>query len=170
MNIFSTNKNIRLVKKVLRQDIFQLDYHVRIKKIREIWLGMVNTTYNSIKDMIVKLQEMKGISKLNFHKYISNYYDEMKHRNFQTEEVPFSKNAQGISTIYHEVLLLMKFLQNKPQVKKMNINYYDLYYTIIKNRDEKKIMNDNENDYNNPIDFITPNHYIGIKPREKIMK
>ena len=32
----------------------------------------------------------------------------------------------GISKIYHEVLLLMKFQQTKPQGKNMNINYYDL--------------------------------------------
>ena len=50
----------------------------------------------------------------------------MKKRNFQSQEDPFAKNAQGISKIYHEVLLLMKFLQNKPQVKNMNINYYGL--------------------------------------------
>ena len=46
----------------------------------------------------------------------------MKHRNFQTEEDTFAKNAQGISKIYHEVLLVMKFLQTKPHVKKMKIN------------------------------------------------
>ena len=44
----------------------------------------------------------------------------MKHRNFQTQEDPSSKNAQGVSKIYHEVLLLMKFLQTKPQVKIIN--------------------------------------------------
>ena len=49
----------------------------------------------------------------------------MKNRNFQTQEDPFAKNAQGISKIYHEVLLLMKFLQTKPQVKNMNNNYYN---------------------------------------------
>ena len=59
----------------------------------------------------------------------------MKHKNFQTQEDPFSKDAQGASRIYHDVLLLMKFLQTKPQVKNMNIYYYDLYYTVIKNRD-----------------------------------
>ena len=31
----------------------------------------------------------------------------------------------------------MKFLQTKPQVKIMNVIYYDLYYTVIKNRKEK---------------------------------
>ena len=36
----------------------------------------------------------------------------------------------------------MKFLQTKPSVKNMNINYYDLFYTVIKNRDDKEIVND----------------------------
>ena len=36
------------------------------------------------------------------------------------DEDHFAKNAQGISKIYHELLLLLKFLQTKPQVKNMN--------------------------------------------------
>ena len=52
----------------------------------------------------------------------------------------------------------------------MNINYYDLYFTVIKNRDEKEIVNnkyeDNKNDYINLNEFFTPNHNISIKPRE----
>ena len=107
--------------------------------------------------MINKLQQLKGMTKLKFYKTISNYYDEMKQKTFQTQEDPFVKNAQEISKIYHEVMMLMKFLQTKPQVKNMNINYYDLYFTIIRNRDEK---DKNENDYINYHDFIIPNHYI----------
>ena len=68
----------------------------------------------------------------------------------------------------------MKFLQTKPQVKNMNIDYYNLYYTVIKTRDENKDIDyQNENDYIDYIDindFITPNHYIGINPRETILK
>ena len=98
----------------------------------------------------------------------------MKNRNFKTQEDPFSRNAQGISKIYHEVLLLMKFLQTKPQVKNMNINYYDLYYTVIRTRDENKDIDNqyesDENDYIKFNDIIIPNHYIEIKPRETIMK
>ena len=132
---------------------------------------MVNTTYNTTEDMINKLQSLKGKTKLKFYKNISNYYIEMKNKNFQTHhEDPFSKNAQGISKIYHEVLLLMEFLQNKPQVKNMNINYHDLYYTIIKTREEDKdIDNRHENDDKDYIslnDVIKPNHYVGIKSRE----
>ena len=53
----------------------------------------------------------------------------------------------------------------------MNINYYDLYYTVIKNRNEKETLidKDNENDYINFNDFI-PNHYVDIKPSETILK
>ena len=73
-------------------------------------MNMVNTTYNSIEDMINKLQELKGKTKLQFHKNISKYYHEMKNKICQTQQDPFAKNAQGISKIYHEVLLLLKFL------------------------------------------------------------
>ena len=130
---------------------------------------MANTTYNSSEDMINKLQSLKGKTKLKFYKNISNYYIEMKNKNFQTNnQDPFSRNSQSISKIYHEVLLLMKFLQTKSQVKNMNIKYYDLYYTVIKTRDgNKDIDNQYDNDENDYIDInnfiITPNHYIGRK-------
>ena len=90
----------------------------------------------------------------------------MKNKNFQTQQHPFAKNAQGISKIYHEVILLMKFLQTKPQIKNMNFTFCDLYFTVTKFRDENKdIDNEYEDDYNG---FITPNQYDGIKPRETI--
>ena len=63
----------------------------------------------------------------------------------------FYKGVQGVGKIYHEVLILMNFLLTKPQIKNMYNNYYDLYCTVIKNRDEKQIVGDenkiNENDY-----------------------
>ena len=93
---------------------------------------------------------------------------------FQIEEDPFSKNVQSLVGIYHELLLLMKILQTKPQVKNMKVKYYDLYYTVIKIRDEKKfVKNKNENNesiYLNYEDFIMPNHKISIKPRETFLK
>ena len=92
---------------------------------------------------------------------------EKQNGNFHIEGDVFSENAQGISKIYHEVLLLMKLLQAKPQVKNMNIEYYDLYYTVIKNKDDKENVTnkykDNEIDYINLNDFFTPNPYIGRK-------
>ena len=98
-------------KKVQRQE---RDFSTRLKyankKIREIWMNMVNTTYNSTQDMIIKLQQLKGKTKLKFYKNISNYYKEMKNTIFQTQEDLFSGSAQGISKIYHELLLLMLFL------------------------------------------------------------
>ena len=61
----------------------------------------------------------------------------------------------------------MTFLQTKPQVKKINNNFYDWFYTVIKNKNDKEnVNNKNENietDYIHSNDFRTPNHYIGIK-------
>ena len=115
-------------KKVRTQDqYFSTRLPYANKKLRGIYYSMVNTTYKSTDDMINKLQGLKGKTKLKIYKNISNYYDEMKYKNFRFEENPFSKNAEGISKIYHEVSLLMKFSQTKPEVKNMNINYYDLY-------------------------------------------
>ena len=160
-------------KSVLRQDH---DFSTRLnyanKKIREVYINMVNTNYNSTEDMINKLQSLKGKTKLKFYKNINNYYIEMKNKIFQTNnQDPFSRNSQGISRIYHEVLLLMKVLQTKPQVKNMNNNYFDLYYTVIKTRDENKntdIQYDyDENDYINFNDFIIPDHNIS---RETILR
>ena len=128
-------------------------------------MNMVKTKYNSTEVIINKLQQLKGKTKLKFYKNISNYYDNM---NIKFDEDLFAKNAQSISKIYHEVLKLMKFLQTKPEVKNMNINFYDLYYTVIKNRDEKEIVvNQYENDFISWNDVIIPNHYVGIKGREK---
>ena len=122
---------------------------------------MVNTTYNSTEDMINKLKFLKGKTMLEFYKIIFNYYDENINRNFQFEEDPFSKIVQGFTKIYHEVLLFRKFLQTKPQDKNMIIIYYDLYYTVIKNTDEKEnVDNQYEIDYIIFNDII-PNHYIG---------
>ena len=84
--------------------------------------------------------------------------------NFQFQEDPLSKGARGISKTYQEVLLLKNFLQTKPQVKKMNVNSYDLYYTVIKNREDNKIVNnkyeDKEFDYIYFSDFVTRNQHI----------
>ena len=43
-----------------------------------------------------------------------------------------------------EVMLLLKLLQTKLQVKIKDIIFYDLYHTVIKNRDDKEIVNDDE--------------------------
>ena len=133
---------------------------------------MIIATYNSTEDMKDKLQSLKGKTKLNFYKNIKKYYVEMKNRNFQTQD-PFSKNGQSVNKIFHEVLLLMKFLQTKSQVKNMNFNYFDLYYSVTKTRDENRDIDDQyENDENDYINFndIVPNHYIGIKNNNEILR
>ena len=171
--IFNKQRH-QIDKKVLRQDKgFSTRLNYSNKKIRDIWMNMVITKYNSTEDMINNLQLFKGKVKLKFYKNISIYYDEMKHKNFQTQEDPFSRNTQSISKIYHEVLLLMKFLQTKPQVKNMNINYRDLYFTVIRTRDGNKVIDNqyenDESDYNNFNDIV-PNLYVGIKPRETTLR
>ena len=56
----------------------------------------------------------------------------------------------------------------------MNFNYYDFYYTVIKNRNDKEKVNyeygNKENDYINFNDPITPNHYIGIKNNNEMLR
>ena len=108
--------------KVRRQDYYfatRLNY--ADKKIREFWMNMVNTTYNTTEDMNNKLQSLKSKTNSKFYKNISNYYDGMSFKNFKFQQYPFSKNVEGIIKTYHEVSLLMKFLQIKPQIKNMNI-------------------------------------------------
>ena len=121
-------------------------------KIREIYISIANFSED---DIIENLQLIKGGIKLKFYKNISDYYKEMKNKNFQSNKIdPFSKNAKGIGKIYHEVLLLMEFSQTKPDIKNMNFNYVDLYYTVIKTRDgNKNIDNQYENDYHDYIDI-----------------
>ena len=106
---------------------------------------------------------------LNFYKNLSNYYHELNIKNFKFEQDLVSKNAEVIIKTYHEVLLLIKFLQTTLQVRNMNIVYYDLYYTVIKNRKDKVIADD-QYDYLNFNDFITPNHYIGIENHKEILR
>ena len=43
-----------------------------------------------------------------------------------------------------------------------------MYYTVIKTRDDKN--ENSRNVYINLHDFITPHQYVGIKPRETILK
>ena len=124
-------------------------------------MNMDNTTYKSTEDVINYPEEIKGKTKLKIFKNISLYYNNM---NIKVVEDPFARNAQGLSKIDHEVLLLMKFLQTKSQVKNMNINQFDLYYTVIKYGDENdNVDHKNENNENVYFDFneIVPNHNIG---------
>ena len=156
-------------RKVLRQDhYFSTGLPYANKKIREIYYSMVITTYNSTEDMINKLQSFKNRKKIKFYKNSCKYYDNM---NIRMDEDPSARKAQGFSKFFNEILLLMKILQTKPQVKNRNFNFYDLHYTVDRNRGEKEVV-DNQfvNDSNNFNDFITSNHYIGNEKNNKILK
>ena len=59
----------RIDRKVLRQDRgFSTRINYANKKIREIRMNMVNTNYNLTEDMINKLQQLKGKTRLNIYK------------------------------------------------------------------------------------------------------
>ena len=66
------NQKHQTDKNVLRQD---RDYSSRLnyanKKIRDIWMNMVNTKYNSTEDLIDKLQQLKGKTNLKFYENIN---------------------------------------------------------------------------------------------------
>ena len=50
----------------------------------------------------------------------------------QFEEDSFSKNSKGIAFIMHKAWFVMECLQTKLQVKSENIDWFGLYYTILK--------------------------------------
>ena len=58
----------------------------------------------------------------------------------------------------------------------MNSKYYDLSYTVIKNREgkgnveEQEKINVVESDYNIDKDFIMPNHHVAIKASETTLR
>ena len=93
---------------------------------------------------------------------------------FNLKRMFFIKSAPGITKNYHEVLLILKILQTKPQVKNMNIKYYDFYFTVNKNRDDNQIVSEehenNEKDHINYDDSSTPNSYIGRKSDDVMLR
>ena len=50
-------------------------------------MNMINTNYNSTEDMIIKLQSLKGKTKLKFYKNISNYYTKRKNKIFKIKKI-----------------------------------------------------------------------------------
>ena len=90
--------------------------------------------------------------------------------NIRMDENPFARNIQGFSKHYHEVLILLRFLQTKPLVKKKNITFFVIYYTVNKNRNEKEIVdNQYENDCINFNDII-PNPFFGRKNHNEMSR
>ena len=96
---------------------------------------MVNTKYKTTEGLIIKLQNSNRETKVKFRQNKSDNFDQMNFMRqsitFRFEEDIFSKFAPGIAFIKHEPLFLLNFLQSKLQDKSNNINYFDLYYTII---------------------------------------
>ena len=92
VKILSTNKKIQIDEKILTQDnYFSNKLPYADKKIREILMNMVNTTFNSTEDMINKFQNLRGKTMLKFQKNPSNFYDEKHIRNFKFKKTLFVK-------------------------------------------------------------------------------
>ena len=66
-------------------------------------MNMYNTTFNSTDYMINKIQYLKGKTKIKFYKNISNYYNEMKNKNFKLKKILFLETRKVL------VKLIMKF-------------------------------------------------------------
>ena len=123
-------------KKVFRQSKnFSKRLPYGEKKLKEIYHNMLSEKkYKSYQEMIDKLQLLKGKTKLKFRQNYSNIYSEMQWKRYMNEfqfEDIFARNAKGIALIMYEALMLLKFFQTKPKLKQENIDYFDLYYTII---------------------------------------
>ena len=92
--------------------------------------------------MINKLQSLKGKTEVKLYQPIGNLDDENSYRRsntFQFEEDPCSRNAESFSKNSDEILIFLKFLQIKPQLKSMKFFHHDLYYTVIKTEMIKKL-------------------------------
>ena len=70
----------------------------------------------------------------------------------------------------------MKLLQTKPQIRKITFNYFDFFYTVINNRKEKgdgeeqDIIIVDESNYIKYNDFILPNHFVGRKSKNSLLR
>ena len=73
--------------------------------------------------MINNSQSLKGKTKIKFYENLTKYDDVMKYRKqscyFQFDENNFFQSLERIGKITHKVPFLMKFLQAKPQNKKI---------------------------------------------------
>ena len=82
---------------------------------------MVITTYSSKDDMIDKLQQLKGKSKLKCHQNISKFYDEMdfirRSKTFPFEQGPSVSKVECIHEIFHTILLIMKFYKQNLRLR-----------------------------------------------------
>ena len=72
---------------------------------------------------------------MEFQQYFSKNFVEMidvrQSRKFHFEGHHFRKNVEGVPFILHK--LVMNIFQTKPQIKRKNISFFDVYFTIIFN-------------------------------------
>ena len=88
---------------------------------------MFSAKYNSPQDRNDTLQSLEFKINIKIYANISKYYDELKYRrqsgSFHYEEVIFRKNEERITKFYPEIILILKILQTKPQIRKVIFNF-----------------------------------------------
>ena len=85
---------------------------------------MVNKKYKTTEDddMNIKLPRLKGKTFFKISQQVSRCYDELnciwQNGFFQFQEDLFAKHVQGSGKTFREVLIMIKFLQRKLQLKR----------------------------------------------------
>ena len=125
VNILFINRNFKLIWKYLDRWIFFLeDYHM-LKKIKR-YIVFYDNKFKTKEEMVNKLRSLKVNTKNKISsKYFFDQMNYMRQSNTFVFEDPLAKNIQGIGMIMNESLLIMIFLQAKPQMKNKTINSYD---------------------------------------------
>ena len=91
------------------------------KQKKEKMFSMLNTMYRTMEDLVNKVQNLKCRKNLIINQDFSTYYDEMNglgKRLSPFEEDIFCKKAQVLAFTMLEVLIILKILQTKQQIKK----------------------------------------------------
>ena len=105
-----------------------------------MYYSIVDINQKTKEDKIDSMQKIEGKTKLNFYQNIKNQYVEKIQRRqkgfYQFEEDPFSRNGQTIGKTFQVISIFMKILQIRPRDLSMNLNFYDLCFTVIENLTE----------------------------------
>ena len=105
--------------------------------MKNICLSMMKINYETTDRMFNNLQNLIFKTILNFHRNIGKYYGEMyfkrKRKTLRLMKTPLLKKSQSIANIHLVAILLIKILQTKSQVKRINWSFFDLYFNVINN-------------------------------------
>ena len=141
-DVFIQKSKPEINKKDLRKESF---FGIRLpyadKKLKEIYYKLFQKNYTSYKDILIDFKNLG--KKLTLRKNYNEYYKEMqllRSKNIFPFEDRFAKTEKRkLMIVLLEALMLIRYFQTKPELKTENINYYDMYYTIlsVKVKEEK---------------------------------